>query len=217
MQGALAGHLRPGLSCEAPERSAMTGEIGIAGIALALFACGAHDSRSPADGGTSIDSGDSGDDRAQDAPDSPDPTFCVRSGECIVRPADCCQADCGANAIVVLNGVGARDFAKSCLDRGCTPCRVSGRWVPQCVDGRCTITDLDASPHSACRADADCRLRWGAICCEKCHPDPAFDLVSVSRSAEFCGVGDSCDPCALQPYPATARAVCVDEHCKVQP
>ena len=192
----------------------MTRKAGLASIALAIFACGTRDSGTPADSGIPTDG--SGQDAAQDAADSPDPTSCVRSSECIVRPIDCCQSDCGGGAIAVLNGVGARDFARSCLERGCTACRVSARWVPQCVDGRCAIIDLDASSLSTCRADVDCKLRWGAVCCEKCHPDAAFDLVSVSRSAEFCVSDDSCDPCAPPPFPATARAVCVDEHCKVQ-
>ena len=192
-------------------------------LAIAATACGADDSKNLADGGVPDDGRgedvgqDAGDrDVRQDLLDSSDPSFCTRSSECVVRPDDCCQANCERSALNVMNGVGFRNFIRSCLDRGCMPCRVSARWVPRCVENRCTIVDLDSSSFSACRTQADCQLRWGTACCELCLADAAFDLVSVSTSAAFCAPDDTCDPCRQPPFPATARAVCVDEHCEVQ-
>lgn len=200
---------------EPPGRVKGARKIGLAGLALAILACGGQDASTSANGGILPDG--SSEDIAQDVPDSQDRAFCTRTSECVVLPADCCRSDCGEGAIVGTNGLGARDFASSCLGRGCTQCRVSARWAPRCVDGRCVVIDLDTSPQSACRADADCQLRWGSACCDKCFPDPAFDLVSVSRSASFCAPDDICDPCSLPPFPTTARVVCTAEHCKVQP
>ena len=197
----------------------MTRNLGIAAIALTIFACRADDDGGPrvvdvpkTDGSTSSDADV---DPTPDAPAS-DPTFCTHSRECGVRPIDCCQPDCGENAIAASNGAGYRDFVKSCFDRGCTACRVSARWVPRCVNGRCAVIDLEASPQSACLADEDCELRWGTGCCPKCQPEPVLDLVSVSWSASFCEPGDGCDPCTSPPLPTAARAVCVNDHCKVQ-
>lgn len=186
-----------------------------AAITFATIACGAGTSSPSPDGGFPVEGGSS--DIARKPNDVADPTFCTRSSECFIKPADCCQNDCMRDALVTRNSRGFDGYLTSCVERGCTPCRVSGRWVPQCVENRCTIVDLENSDLSACRAAADCKMRWGAVCCEPCSPDPAFDLVSVSRAATFCAAGDSCDPCGLPSFPATASVVCVDEHCRLQP
>jgi hypothetical protein len=191
-------------------------------LALLAVACGTHDRTDPQDGGHADADKDVSDgelvpaDAVDSGPDSVDPFFCNRSGQCFVKPEDCCRNDCSLDALVTKNSAGFTGYVLACAQRGCTPCRVNARWVPQCIDNRCTIVDLEASSISACRTDADCKLRWGATCCEKCHADPAFDLVSVSQSVLFCAAGDSCDPCALAPFPPQARAVCVNEHCRVQ-
>jgi hypothetical protein len=140
---------------------------------------------------------------------------CASSGDCYAVPRDCCGA-CDSDPMAV-NGVQVRDYAKECRTRGCTPCRVSMRWLPICEANRCVLTDLFVSSISACQVDDDCRLRWGVLCCETCFPMVDGDLVAVSRTANLCSPNQGCDPCGSPPYPSGATALCRNGHCAVGP
>jgi hypothetical protein len=218
-----------GSSCERQElgrdvfgrKNRMMPKTLITCLGLFALACGTHDDTTPRrdDAGVNADIADDGyvgTDVGDAGGDSVDPLFCTRSGECFLRPEDCCGKDCSLDALITRNNAGFQGYLLRCAQRGCTPCHVSARWVPQCVEHRCTIVDLETSSISACRTDSDCKLRWEATCCEQCNADPDFDLVSVSQSSVFCAAGDNCDPCKLSPFPPQARAVCVNEHCQVQ-
>ena len=90
-------------------------------------------------------------------------------------------------------------------------------FLPDCVQGQCVVEDLRTSAISACKVDADCRLRNGTSCCEACTTD---DLVAVRRDGSFeklvCGAEPvACEACAPS-TPASAIATCGPAgHCVV--
>ncbi len=207
-------------------RRALT-TVALGSLVLLSMACGSDSSSAELDSGgsdvwTDVD-GSTLDamgtlDSLAPPTDVSDPTYCARtSDECYIFPEDCCNLDCATTALRPVSGGGGRgDYFRSCIERGCTPCRISAEWVPRCVDHHCTIVDLGSSAFSACMVNEDCELRWGSRCCELCHPDPVTDLVSAARTAAFCEPDDGCDPCGLAPYPLGTSAICVDGRCKVQ-
>jgi hypothetical protein len=71
------------------------------------------------------------------------------------------------------------------------------------------VQDLRDSAVSACKIDADCRLRSGTACCESCSPN---DVVAVRSDGTFEKLvcGDVLPPClaCLPSEPANALASC---------
>jgi hypothetical protein len=140
---------------------------------------------------------------------------CMRSSECYVFPSDCCASSC-ATDLVPMSGVGRAGYFRSCNERGCQSCVVEPRWIPRCIDRRCSIVDLETSSDSACSVDSDCELRWGNRCCHPCGSVSETQLVSAARTAVFCAPDDYCDPCRQQDFPMGATAVCRDGRCQIQ-
>ena len=75
-------------------------------------------------------------------------------------------------------------------------------FVPQCVQKQCVVTDLRASPVTACKTSSECKIRYGTHCCEGCG---GGDLVGTRNDGSFeklvCSSAGpiACDACAPQP------------------
>jgi Kunitz/Bovine pancreatic trypsin inhibitor domain len=113
-------------------------------------------------------------------------------------------------------GVGAPIACPSCA----APAPGTGslkNFVPDCVQGQCVVEDLRDSAVSACKVNADCRLRNGTSCCEACTSN---DLVAVRSDGSFEKLvcGDVLPPClaCVPGKPANAVATCSPAgHCIV--
>src|SRR5260221_3365377 len=159
---------------------------------VGVAACGGATTSSPANEDLS-DGGFDGAGVASDGADRDDATLapqCASSGDCYAVPHDCCGT---CDDPLLVNGVQRRDYFQECKTRGCMPCSVNVRWLPICEANRCILTDLFVSSISACRVDDDCRLRWGALCCEPCFPVVDAELVAVSHTANLCSPNQGCD------------------------
>jgi hypothetical protein len=89
-------------------------------------------------------------------------------------------------------------------------------FVPDCVAGQCVVTDLRASPVTACKTSDECRLRSGTGCCEGCD---GSSLIAVRNDGSFeklvCGgIQPPCAACAPQP-PNGAIPLCNEGRCTI--
>jgi trypsin inhibitor len=165
---------------------------------------------------------------------SPNYDSCNDPTECIVVGNGCCGVCDGPN-------VGARDLiaynrqyqgqlscgflleapAPGANIPACAPCLPPDEstlkyFVPDCVNGQCTVVDLRSSPLTQCMTGDDCRLRHGKSCCESCGD--SNDLIALRKDVSFerlvCGPGDvACPACA--PTPTSAVAECSNGRCEV--
>ena len=103
----------------------------------------------------------------------------------------------------------------------CPECPTSPQpnYFAVCDAGHCRAADLRVDAASACDADTDCYLQFGATCCGACD-GTVSDLVAISSKGGFhdamCGTGTPCPGCAPA-FPPGAKAVCAKGHCAVAP
>lgn len=109
-----------------------------------------------------------------------------------------------------------------CIDsKGCGLCMPPPHpsFTAVCRQSECTVIDIRSDELSACASNEDCRLRWGALCCESCSGSES-NLVAVGKLVDFdqavCSATSACDSCVLPPYPADRVAVCSAGHCRVE-
>jgi hypothetical protein len=84
-----------------------------------------------------------------------------------------------------------------------------------CLDGLCTAVDVRETDLMSCETSEQCRLRWGANCCEYCASSREM-LIAVSTQVDYearvCPSDFSgCPPCVPPPFPVGVRARCTPE------
>jgi len=89
-------------------------------------------------------------------------------------------------------------------------------FVPECVAGQCSVTDVRTSSATACKTNSDCRIRHGASCCETCDAN----LIAVRNDGSFeklvCGgIIPPCAACPNVDAPTGAMAYCNQGRCTV--
>jgi hypothetical protein len=173
-------------------------------------------------------------DVAKDAPSDGSPgdlAACTGGGQCELASPGCCGAPCGVPKLSDYVGIhkGNESAYKSltCADPGGTPCpgcavRPDPNLTAFCIGTRCTAIDVRTDPVSACKTDADCRLRY-APCCECGASDPhELIALAVSQASAYmnqvCDPSETCAKCATA-YPASEKAICdaATGHCMVSP
>jgi hypothetical protein len=154
-------------------------------------------------------------------------TACNAPGQCVLAAAGCC-GPCGTpelDAYVAINGVNEPAFHKSVCpeEPPCVPCETTPNpnLFAYCDAGHCVAADIRTHAVSLCKTAADCRLRWGADCCEGCGLASLSDLTSVASTEMptletlVCAPEVGCPKCAAQ-YPSDANPVCgSDGHCEI--
>lgn len=165
---------------------------------------------------------------------TPNYDACKVTTDCVVTGAGCCPICDGENvtlhSLIAFNrAYSACSFAADKAGPGdgdvpgaCAPCPEpadAGKlryFVPECVAGQCSVTDLRTSSATACMKDADCRLRRGTSCCETC--DAPLIAVANNGSFEKLVCGDAIPPCAAcanEDAIMGAVATCVQGRCEV--
>jgi Kunitz/Bovine pancreatic trypsin inhibitor domain len=169
---------------------------------------------------------------------NPNYDACKQPSDCIVTGTGCCgvcdSPSVTAHDLVSYNhayasllqcglafGV-AGDAAGAAAPVACAPCMevpdgTLKNFVPSCVANQCAIEDIRLSATTACKTNAECKLRSGSSCCESCS---AGDLIAVRSDGSFeklvCGSGPvGCPACLPAPTPG-AVAICGSTgHCEV--
>ncbi len=156
---------------------------------------------------------------------------CREPSECVLEPAGCCEP-CGRPSLDAYDAVHVREREahreRVCPDPSAEPC-------PRCAtfsspnlgatcnraSERCEAFDVERHAVSACFDDTDCVLRLAGCCeCTGGEVLPA-QLVALASSkvadyrAMVCDSDTACAAC-VPTYPSSARAVCLEGHCKVQ-
>lgn len=148
---------------------------------------------------------------------------CDGPGQCVLVPSSCCGS-CGTQSLESMTAVHADHtaayFESLCPDDvACPACAAlpNPNLFAYCESGHCVAADAKTHAVSACTADADCRLRLGADCCEPCDGS-ADQIIAVSLDNDLkglvCTPNEGCPKCAVQ-YPPNAAAWCTGGHCAV--
>lgn len=155
---------------------------------------------------------------------------CTLPTDCRRMPKACC-APCDPGALlsdfiaVRSEHTGEYRRRRGCEQIACEPCpepepgtAIEQNFVATCAEERCSMLDIREHELSACEVNADCVLRAGLDCCERCAAD-IHDQVAVRRTASLnqllCGQDVACPPCVPQPVPG-AMAMCgPNGHCIV--
>ncbi|HEU5075943.1 MAG TPA: BPTI/Kunitz domain-containing protein [Polyangiaceae bacterium] len=152
----------------------------------------------------------------------PDRTHCESTVECVIDHGCCgfCGVD-NADELVAVNSKHASFTAPECALVDCAQCSPPaelGHFGARCNDGTCEVYDVRTSDLSACKTDADCRLRAGLSCCESCGEANwvAISTDHAQLEKELCGdMPAACPPCAPI-VPDDLEAICgADGHCVV--
>jgi hypothetical protein len=152
---------------------------------------------------------------------------CDGPGQCVLVFNTCCGT-CGLPELsdyVAINQDKASVFRDGlCFGiEGCPACgaQENPNLFAFCDNGTCAKADVRTHAVSACDVDSDCRLRYGAGCCESTCSGSEEQLTAVNTSQEttltglVCGGdGFACDACVPQ-YPLDAAPVCLSGHCSV--
>jgi hypothetical protein len=158
---------------------------------------------------------------------SPELDVCSRASDCLLMLEGCCQCEpTDERHLIAVNRSYQAAVPPSCGPVACEPCvpvdelaTTRQYFTAGCAAGQCSVVDIRETDATACREDADCRLRAGGECCEDCD---GSGLVSVNSAtfleARGCGSGDEapiCPRCAPT-YPPQYVAVCRDAHCRIE-
>jgi hypothetical protein len=171
-------------------------------------------------------------------PNGQDSAFCDSSDQCTVTFTGCC-APCEPLYETQLVGVRSEllesyQQLKGCGPIACPPCVTSEPesenrryFGATCNAGQCELFDVRQAEFVTCAADADCMLRAGLDCCERCDATPET-LVAVNQNSaglrrQLCGTTDcasatgcsACPPCAPV-YPLGYSAACNQGVCEVR-
>jgi hypothetical protein len=151
---------------------------------------------------------------------------CAVPGDCTLLATNCCGGYCSETPIsgwipVNIASVGVVQ-SQYCMDPvACPDCMnfPHENYIGVCRAQQCVAVDIRTDAISACDLDQDCRLRFGADCCESCYGHPT-ELVAVRADGqleqEVCNPQfGACDPCVPPAYPTDAAAECVAGHCQV--
>jgi hypothetical protein len=149
---------------------------------------------------------------------------CKVDAECGQFMAGCCGAcePIDGSALIAVSSAHRDDviqdrYPMCAAVAACAPCPFVGEYEatwkyfePVCVSGQCSLLDIRKSALTACKTDADCRLRDGVDCC------PGWDgtgYVAVSANASFCS--DRPVPCPgdASIQPTWISASCQQGYC----
>jgi hypothetical protein len=155
---------------------------------------------------------------------------CAEPTECQLVENDCCGGYCFEHPLsdyTAINGKHIGDLSGLICSEpvacpGCAGLWSHPNYTALCRDGRCSAVDVRNDELSQCVTDADCRLRWGASCCESCGAGAVDQLTALSLlvnlDAALCGSAGGCPlDCVPPPYPAEAIAYCGQNgHCAIK-
>jgi len=152
---------------------------------------------------------------------------CVPGDYCGLMPLNCCGycGDVGLSSYTAIGSARETEWIQAFCTPAppCLACVTydNANYKAVCRGGFCRAIDIRTDELSACSVDTDCRLRWGAACCEFCGGTDS-SLIAVSTLVSFeqavCGASVDCTsvlPCTIRPYPVYANATCVSGHCSV--
>jgi hypothetical protein len=156
--------------------------------------------------------------------------LCARGGaggvddQCVLEANNCCGQYCSSQPLSSYTAVNVERVAEwqasACSSEPtCSSCTTSidANYTAVCR-GHCVVIDIREDEFGACSSPSECRLRWGAKCCERCDGDAAA-LVAVSTKWAFdtivCGTSSCSSTCDPPAYPSDAIADCVNGHCIV--
>ncbi len=151
---------------------------------------------------------------------------CTDAGQCVLFAKNCCGSYCNdvpISAYLPINGSFIQQVtAAQCVEPvGCPDCisMEQPNYFAACRANECVAVDLRTDALSACNSSAECRLRWGASCCESCSQD-TNQIVALNQNAsleqEVCDpLAGACPPCVPQPFPADVAAECISGQCQV--
>jgi hypothetical protein len=158
------------------------------------------------------------------------PSFaaCSGPGECILAEPGCCGS-CGVVPLSKFDAINKSaeqaHHAATCTDpsQPCPGCmsRPDPNAFAYCPSKSCVGADIRTHAWSACQTDADCILRVGTACCEKCFVEHSDEVVALAskHAAEFraavCAPSTGCPTCLPQ-YPPGSTAWCnpSTKHCE---
>lgn len=149
---------------------------------------------------------------------------CSGPGQCVLVPSNCCGY-CSQPRLedffAIHHDFESSFYAERCGGAiECPSCEtvMPGNFTAVCRAGRCERVNVyEDDKLVGCDGNADCRLRWGAQCCEPCAPTPD-QLIAVANSAieqNQCGGGVPCPECPTPAYPSDASAQCIDRRCAI--
>ena len=153
--------------------------------------------------------------------------ICMRSADCVLLAEGCCPCEpTNSGQLIAVNPSYQASVPPSCGPVACEPCpsidelaATRQYFTAGCTDGQCSVVDIRETDATACRTDADCRLRAGAECCEACD---GSGLVAVNGATFFDALGCSADgegpicPRCAPTYPAGYAAVCREARCRIE-
>lgn len=158
---------------------------------------------------------------------------CTGPGQCLLVEAarDCCQPRCGPVDISFYTAIHSDHLpdwhaGQSCAGCPAPPCsdedkaaftRSSTPFIAVCENSRCKVVDLGQTEVTECTGDSDCRVRYGAECCEdQLMNESSFIAISNDGALQELTCRDRFVPCGARPQPpATATARCGDGRCEL--
>jgi hypothetical protein len=186
------------------------------------------------DAGSSDGGGSSRDAQAADGGGrveaGPRPETCAGPGICTIAARTCCGV-CGAptlSDVVALRWDRTEEYRNGvCGGAGPVPCPACASMenphlTAVCRASTCAAIDVRLDDVSACASDADCMLRYGTGCCERCGSGSETQLTAFRRDAlrvvVRCLPNEGACPECVATYPPNARAACNarTKHCEVR-
>jgi hypothetical protein len=151
--------------------------------------------------------------------------YCESSLDCSPISTGCCG--CAAASFETVVGVNHQHLpiidATKCATVDCDPCGADPAFAwfgASCRENHCIAWDAREEELTLCTGDANCQLRNGLDCCERCYGG-ADELVAVNSSvAQRWVCPDGQPPCEACPnggptYPGLAFPACVNGRCAV--
>lgn len=151
---------------------------------------------------------------------------CNGPGQCTLVASGCCDA-CGMpqlSGLTAVNKENVPEFKKEVCPEPeqCPGCetKFNPNLFAYCESGKCVGADMRTDPVSQCHKPADCKLRFGAGCCESCTgTEEQLTSVAINNENDLkslvCSPGTVCENCMPQ-YPMGPIVDCGAEgHCKV--
>lgn len=157
---------------------------------------------------------------------SPNIDECRLSSDCVLTAPGCCGScePVDDRAFVAVNAANMSKLHPPCMV-ACGACppptpgvmSTSRYFVPTCVAGECTVTDIRETALTQCQITSDCYLRAGAHCCELCG---GTNIVALNRNASvtdlLCdGISPPCLAC-VPTIPPGYSTSCEAGRCTVQ-
>jgi hypothetical protein len=148
---------------------------------------------------------------------------CDGPGQCVLVTNGCCEScgpeDLSTKAAVNVAQIEAFRASVCPSPQPCPMCasQPNPNLFAYCDQGTCRAADVREHPVSACTADSDCQLRFGASCCGGCVGDTS-QLTAINTSGDLgalvCASNTPCPDC-VPVFPPDAITACFDGHCEV--